>query len=144
MLRPFAPSDLDACVDLYLVTFAAPPWSESWERSVVRARLEQIIGTPGFWGAVTGADGGLTGFAMGISEPWHEGTHFYLKEMCIAPAQQRHGLGARLLEFMTKELVSRDTKRIYLLTARGDGAEAFYAKAGFYTSPKMILMARRL
>jgi aminoglycoside 6'-N-acetyltransferase I len=142
MPRPFEESDLDPCVDLYIATFAQPPWSERWERSVVRARLEQIVRTPGFWGAVTG-DEGLTGFAMGISEPWHEGNHFYLKEMCIAPAHQRQGLGTRLLEFMSATLAARDTKRIYLLTARGEMSEAFYTKAGFYTSPKMILMARQ-
>ena len=48
------------------------------------------------------------------------------------------------MAFLSAELRERDTKRIYLLTARGDMSEAFYSKIGFYTSPKMILMARRM
>jgi len=143
MTRVFQQTDLDPCVDLFIATFVRPPWSEIWDRSVVRARLDQIIRTPLFYGVVVGGDV-ITGFALGFSEPWHEGTHFYLKEMCIDPDHQRQGLGTRLMDFLLTELTARDTRRVYLLTARGDMSEAFYSKIGFYTSPKMILMARRI
>ncbi len=142
MLRRFHESDLDLCVELFASTFAQPPWNETWPPHLVRARLEQIVTTPHSFGVVIG-DATIKGFALGFSEPWHEGTHFYLKEMCIDHASQRQGLGTKLMEFLSAELAARDTRRIYLLTARGEGAEAFYAKQGFYTSPKMILMARR-
>lgn len=143
MTRHFQDSDLAACVELFVTTFARPPWSETWEPGLVRARLEQIIRTPGAFGTVILTDGEITGFALGISEPWHEGSHFYLKEMCVSHTRQRQGLGTRLLDHLIGELHKQDTRRIYLLTARGDMSEAFYAKSGFYTSPKMILMARR-
>jgi aminoglycoside 6'-N-acetyltransferase I len=143
MPRRFRESDLDKCVDLFVSTFAQPPWNETWERHIVRERLDQIIKTPLSFGAVIG-DPDITGFALGFSEPWHEGTHFYLKEMCIDHFHHRQGLGTKLMAFLATELIERDTKRIYLLTARGDMSEAFYSKIGFYTSPKMILMARRI
>lgn len=143
MTRPFEATDLAGSVELFVSTFAQPPWNETWQPSVVRARLEQIIHTPGAQGAVILTGGEITGFALGISEPWHEGSHFYLKEMCVSHAHQRQGLGTQLLDYLTGELRAQDARRIYLLTARGDMSEAFYAKAGFYTSPKMILMARR-
>lgn len=142
MLRHLRESDLPACVRIFVSTFAQPPWEEHWQPDTVRARLEQILRTPHAFGVVTG-DAEVQGFALGFSEPWHEGTHFYLKEMCVDHTCQRQGLGTRLLEYLQQELIHRDTRRIYLLTARGDVAEAFYAKAGFYVSPKMILMARR-
>lgn len=144
MTRHFEASDLDACVDLFVSTFGKPPWSETWDPQVVHARLDQIVRTPLSFGAVILADGEIAGFSLGISEPWHEGAHFYLKEMCVAHARQRQGLGTRLLDYLLDELRGQDTRRVYLLTARGDMSEAFYAKAGFYTSPKMILMARRI
>lgn len=143
MPRPFKESDLDQCVDLFISTFAQPPWNESWKREIVRDRLDQIIKTPLSFGAVIG-EPSITGFVLGFSEPWHEGTHFYLKEMCIDHSHQRQGLGTKLMAFLSRELAGRDTKRIYLLTARGDMSESFYSKIGFYTSPKMILMARRI
>lgn len=140
--RQFEEADLEACVELFVSTFAQPPCGETWEPAVVRERLEQIVKTPGSFGVVIGGSG-IDGFALGFSEPWHEGTHFYLKEMCIAHDRQRQGLGTRLMDSLSAGLAMRDTRQIYLLTARGDMSEAFYAKAGFYTSPKMILMARR-
>jgi aminoglycoside 6'-N-acetyltransferase I len=143
MPRRFENTDLEACVALFFSTFAQPPWNESWDRDIVRERLDQILKTPHAFGAVIGDDV-IHGFALGFSEPWHEGTHFYLKEMCIAHTHQRQGLGMRLMDFLSAELTVRKTRRIYLLTARGDASEAFYSKAGFYTSPKMILMARRI
>lgn len=143
MTRLFEATDLALCVELFVSTFAQPPWSETWEPGVVHARLEQIIRTPGAQGAVILTDGEITGFALGVSEPWHEGSHFFLKEMCVSHAHQRQGLGTRLLDYLISGLRKQDATRIYLLTARGDMSEAFYTKAGFYTSPKMILMARR-
>lgn len=140
--RLFEESDLESCARLFVETFAQAPWCEEWDPGVVRARLRQIVQTPHFFGAVID-DGGVRGFALGFSEPWHEGSHFYLKEMCVAHALQRKGLGTRLMEFLSSELRAGGTGRMYLLTARGEASEVFYAKCGFYTSPKMILMARR-
>lgn len=143
MLRHFTPADLDPCVDLFVSTFACPPWNETWDPRVVRERLDQILQTPRSFGVVIGGES-ILGFALGFSEPWHQGTHFYLKEMCIHHSHQRQGLGTQLMAYLQQELTARDTQRIYLLTARGDASEAFYQKAGYYTSPKMILMARRM
>jgi len=144
MNRPLLPSDLNACVDLFIRTFALPPWNETWPQPLVKARLEQITGTPGWSGVVTTDDGGsIIAFALGVAEPWHEGSHFFLKECCVDHSHQRQGIGTRLMEYLAEQLQQGDTTRIYLLTARGDMSEAFYEKIGFYTSPRMILMARR-
>ncbi len=143
MLRRYKESDLEQCVELFVSTVAQPPWNELWERDVVRDRLNQITKTPLSFGAVVG-DPNIIGFTLGFSEPWHEGKHFYLKEMCINHSNQRQGLGTKLMKFLSTELAECDTRRIYLLTARGDISEAFYSKIGFYTSPKMVLMARRI
>ena len=105
--------------------------------------MEQIFETPLFYGVVSD-EGRISGFAMGFSEPWHEGFHFYLKEMCVHPDHQRQGRGTLLMKFLVEQLQVLGVKRIYLLTARDDLSEAFYSKIGFYVSPKMIMMAQRL
>lgn len=142
MLRRFQDSDLDQCVDLFVSTFSQAPWNEKWDPIVVRERLDQIMKTPYSYGVVVG-DPQIKGFALGFSEPWHEGFHFYLKEMCVDHVHQRQGLGTTLMDFLSEEVRNRGAQCIYLLTARGDISEAFYSKIGFYTSPKMILMAQR-
>lgn len=142
MLRPLQAEDLDPCADLFVSTFAQPPWSESWDISVVKRRLQQIIDTPYSYGVVL-EDESIVAFAMGFSEPWHEGSHYYLKEMCVAHDRQREGIGTALLEYLSQSVRDLGASRIYLLTAVGDMSESFYKKNGFYTSPKMIMMARR-
>lgn len=142
MQRIFEESDIDECVELFVSTFSQAPWNEIWDRRVVRERLDQIMKTPHSFGVVIGSPR-IAGFALGFSEPWHEGSHFYLKEMCVDHAQQRQGLGTALMTFLSDEIRARGAQRIYLLTVRGDMSEAFYSKIGFYTSPKMILMAKR-
>ncbi len=86
----------------------------------------------------------LAGFALGFLEPWHDGYHFYLKEMCIHADFQRQGIGTQLMKSLTEFLKRSNTKKMYLLTARGDLSESFYEKMGFYTSPKMIMMAQHI
>ncbi len=142
MLRPIQTEDLDACADLFVSTFAQPPWSESWDVSVVKKRLQQIIDTPYSYGVVND-EGSVIAFAMGFSEPWHEGSHYYLKEMCVAHDRQREGIGTAILEYLSTSVKDLGASRIYLLTAVGGMSESFYKKNGFYTSPKMIMMARR-
>lgn len=108
-------------------------------------RLEEIYRTPGFYGLVAEAEGqGVVGFAMGYAEQWQEQKHFYLKEMCVATQGQRRGIGTAIMQGLEQGLAAMDVEKIYLLTARGSSAEAFYQKCGFYISPKMIMMAKYL
>jgi aminoglycoside 6'-N-acetyltransferase I len=140
--RPFLPCDLDACTDLFVATFAQPPWSETWERETALARLTQLAGTPGFSGVVA-EEKGIIGFAMGVSQPWPGGNHYYLQEACVDHRFQRQGVGTALMAYLSGRVEEQGDRRIYLLTARDDVAADFYSKIGFYTSPRMILMARR-
>jgi ribosomal protein S18 acetylase RimI-like enzyme len=142
-LREATPDDLDSCVDLFCRTFAQPPWNEEWDQAIARKRLLQVFQTPGFVGAVA-EQSGLLGFAIGFCEPWKDGYVYYLKEACVDPSIQRQGIGTRLMGFLTERLPAQGVAKIYLLTARGDSSEAFYAKLGFYTSGKMILMGKYL
>jgi GNAT superfamily N-acetyltransferase len=144
MTRKFHPADLEVCVEMFVHTFAQAPWSEAWPPELVRARLDQILQTPGCYGVIYESKRGIEAFALGICEPWHEGCHFYLKEMCVRHDVQRQGVGSTLMHDLCTQVRALGASRVYLLTAREGMAEAFYQKLGFYTSPKMILMAQRL
>lgn len=140
---PFAAEHLDAAADLYIAVFNAAPWHDRWTMATARARLADTLATPGARGFAL-LDGALLGFVLGFAEPWFDGTHFYIKEMCVRAGRQRTGLGTRLLQHLERALREQQVDRVYLLTAREGPAQAFYAKQGYYTSPKMCLMAHRL
>lgn len=138
------PSDLDSCTGIFCRTFSQPPWNEEWDPAIAAKRLLQVFQTPGFEGVLAEREGSALGFAVGFSEPWKDGFVYYLKEACILPSFQRQGVGTRLMEVLSERLAQNGVAKIYLLTARGDSSEAFYAKLGFYTSEKMVMMGRHL
>lgn len=139
----FTADHLEEATQLYVAIFNAPPWHDRWTMATAGQRLADILATPGTVGYALFEDE-LVGFVLGHREPWFDGTHFYLKEMCVKVSRQRSGLGTRLLRQLERELALEGVSRVYLLTMRDGPAAAFYAKNGYYTSPKMALMARRL
>ena len=142
-VQPFSEEHLDAAAALYVGVFNAPPWDDAWTAETSRRRLAEALAAPGALGLVLHADR-LLGFALGAVEPWFDGEHFYLKELCVRSDRQRAGLGTRLMRHLERELRERDIDRIYLLTAADGPAARFYETLGYYRSPRVALMARRL
>ena len=140
---PFTPAHLDVAAQLYVSVFNAAPWHDDWTPTTARQRLADTLATPGALGFVL-VEGDMLGFALGYSEPWYDGAHFYLKEMCVRGDRQRTGFGTRLLQHLERVLREQQVDRVYLLTMQGSPAEAFYARQGYYVSPRMRLMAHRL
>jgi ribosomal protein S18 acetylase RimI-like enzyme len=155
-IRELAESDLAACARLYGSVFAAEPWNERWAHDDVERRLREIHRTPGAFGLTAHAggddadddadddDGTPDGFVAGYAEQWGDARHFYVKEMCVGTDRQRRGVGSALMAALTDALKRRGVTKVYLLTARGGPAQAFYARCGFYTSEKMVLMGKYL
>ncbi len=139
----FRPDHLDAAARLYMAVFNSAPWHDQWTVDTARRRLADTLTTPNALGLVA-SDHELIGFVIGYGEQWFDGMHFYVSEMCVAPDRQRTGIGTRLLRQLEQTLHALPVTRIYLLTMGGGPAEAFYVKNGFYASPKMVLMTRRL
>ncbi len=139
----FTTTHLDAAAQLYVSVFNAAPWYDRWTPATACQRLADTLATPGALGFVLVEDD-MLGFALGYSEPWYDGAHFYLKEMCVRGDRQRSGLGTRLLQHLEQALREQQVDRVYLLTMHGGPAEAFYARQGYYVSPRMRLMAHRL
>lgn len=132
---------LGACVALYVDTFNAPPWNESWKAEDAAQRLGDSLATPRAHGVCSrDSDGELLGFAVGHLERSGVDDHFLLKEMCVRPSRQREGHGTRLLGALAKHL--EDVRHWYLLTARDSDASAFYERNGFRPAGRMGVFVR--
>jgi ribosomal protein S18 acetylase RimI-like enzyme len=143
-IRDLTESDLPACAALFASAFSAPPWNEHWSPPAVEARLREIHQTPGSLGLIATDNDHPLAFLTGYAETWGPTRHFYLKEMCVHPHHQRSGIGSALMSALSTRLIQSGVTKLYLLTTRDGPAQAFYAKHGLYTSPKMILMAKHL
>jgi aminoglycoside 6'-N-acetyltransferase I len=142
-IRAVEEVDLSACVELFVDVFNAPPWNETWDRDGALERLDDCFRTPGFAGWVIEGDGKLRAFALGYRERYDQERHFFLKEMCVQPAYQRQGLGQELMARLCSDLAASGVRRVYLFTARGGPAEAFYKRCGLAVSPRIVPMSRR-
>lgn len=141
MISTLTGNDLDACVSLFVKTFNAPPWNESWQAEDAVQRLSDFVATPRSHGVcLVDSDDRLLGFALGQVERSGTEDHFLLKEMCVRTSQQRQGHGTRLLAALTELLPN--VRHWYLLTARDSSASAFYESNGFRPAGRMSVFVR--
>jgi len=132
---------LAACASLYVDTFNAPPWDESWNADDAAQRLGDFLATPRAYGVCSlNSDGEMLGFALGHLERSGVDDHFLLKEMFVRKSLQRKGHGTRLLEALTDHL--GHVRHWYLLTARDSDASAFYERNGFRPAGRMGVLVR--
>jgi len=125
--------DLEAAASLYQQTFNAPPWDEGWGIDAARERLKGILAAPNGLGVLASRDDTPIALSLGYFEAWVAGSHFKLKEMCVAPAEQRKGIGSFVLEFLLRTLKERGAVQVFCETRSGVPAEAFFRRAGFRT-----------
>ena len=141
----FFPSDnLEEGARLYRAVFNKPPWNDDWTIETAQMRLAQITETPGYRGYSATLDEDLVGLVMGNLEQWYTGNHFYLKEMCVRPFQQRRGIGTMLMEYLIEELQSENVERVYLLTMQESPAREFHEDNGFSINEQMGMQSLQL
>lgn len=140
-LIPLTTSVLPGCASLYVDTFNAPAWNESWTRPAAQQRLGDYLATPRSVGVCLVEDEDqVIGFALGHLERSSDDDHFLLQEMCVRPDLQRQGHGTRLLHGLEQRI--REVVHWYLLTARDGDAAAFYQRNGFRPAVRMGVLVR--
>lgn len=139
MITALTRESLDACASLYVDTFNAPPWNESWTAHDAAQRLGDVLATPRAFGVCSStADGEVLGFALGHLERSGADDHFLLQELCVRPGAQGHG--TELLEALADRL--GQALHWYLLTARDSDAATFYERNGFRPAERMGVFVR--
>ncbi|MCC5621812.1 GNAT family N-acetyltransferase [Nostoc sp. CHAB 5715] len=141
-IQTFTTEYLDKCAHLYIEVFNGEPWNEEWTFETAKARLFEILNTPGFVGFVFKQDE-LLGFVAGYCKQGQKSKSFYLEEICVRPNKQRQGIGTRLLNQLMDTLTAMEVTGVYLLTKKDGQAEAFYTKHGYQRSQHLIFMAKR-
>lgn len=132
---------LGAMAMLFVEVFNAEPWNDAWSEHSARQRLGDMQNTPGAKGVCLFEGVLLAGFALGHSEQWFVGQHFFLKEMCVKTSLQRRGLGTALLSALEERLQGQE--QVSLITARDSSAQAFYERNGFQSSTRPAVLTKR-
>lgn len=128
--------------DLYGTVFNAPPWNDGWSCEAVSERLLTFASFPRFGGLGLVRDGRAEALALGWGERWINGWTFHLKEVCVATARQRQGLGVALVLALESQLREQGFVSVYLQTARSAPALCFYQRLGYAESGLAALQKR--
>ncbi|WP_429747994.1 GNAT family N-acetyltransferase [Bacillus salipaludis] len=141
---PITIDKMEQCIELYINVFNGEPWNENWTYQVAKERLTDLLHTPKFLGFLLYYNGDLIGFIAGNSKKTYTGLTFYLAELCINNQIQGKGYGSKLLLYLEDELNKRGIQSLYLLTANGGIAEAFYLKNDYTLNENRIVMKKNL
>jgi aminoglycoside 6'-N-acetyltransferase I len=135
---------LKECADLFVSVFSHAPWNENWEIESAFNRLEDFYNMSMSHSVVAILEDQIIGFAIGYIETWNQGKSFYLKEICVKPTKQRSGIGTKIMDVLSQNLVNLGVNKLYLLTARDSPASEFYSKCGFCHNSPIIMMSKTL
>src|SRR5918998_377445 len=120
-IEAFNEDHLDECAHMFMTTFNAEPWNDSYTHDTAKAQLAWHLRVPGFLGLVSVNDG-IVAFAVGYREPMDEGDVFHLSIFCVRPGVHRSGVGTRLLRTLEKNLRQAGVGPVYLGTHKGTPA----------------------
>ncbi len=141
---PLTIDKIEQCIELYNNVFNSEPWNEPWTYESAKERLTDLINTPKFLGFLLYENDDLIGFIAGNSKKTYAGLTFYLAELCISNQIQGKGYGSKLLRYLEDELLKREVRSLYLLTANGGQAESFYLKNNYVINDNRIVIKKDL
>lgn len=131
------------CAQVYVATFAAPPWNEAWSLESAQVRLRELFETPRSFGLVAeGSEGQAVGFVLGSFVQGATDTLVRVAELCVRPDAQRHGVGRRLLGEFERLAADQGATSVTLTT--GPETADFYVELGYRRQSDWIPMARAL
>ena len=144
LVLPITTANLEQCIDLYIAVFNSEPWNESWTYGNAKERLSDLLNTPKFFGLQLYCQNELIGFIAGNSKKSYQGLTYYLAELCVRSEIQGKGYGSRLLHLLENELLKRNIKSLYLLTANKGAAKYFYKTNNYQVNENRIVMNKDL
>ena len=143
-IKRFSEQDLARCTELFIEVFNGEPWNDGWTFAKAKKYLLDFYQTPGFIGVFAVENGEILGFIFGVNRVWWSGDEFFINEMCVKTQCQNKGIGEVMLNYVIKELQSRNISSITLLTDRGIPAEDFYRKHGFEEIERILFLHKRI
>jgi ribosomal protein S18 acetylase RimI-like enzyme len=135
LIRPFEAADQEPVMALWQRCGLTRPWNDP-AKDIHRKLAEQ----PGLFGVMTGAEGAVVGTVMA----GYDGHRGWINYLAVEPAQQRSGLGRRLMDWAEARLRERACPKINLQIRQGNEAVlAFYAALG-YAVDNVVSLGKRL
>lgn len=115
------------------------------DEDALDAALRRLLGDPSLGAVWLIEDDGVVGYAIvtyGYDLEFG-GRDSYLTELWIDESYRGRGAGTAVLDLLADELRARDIRALHLQVRPDNPARRLYERAGFTTSPRLV-MTRRL
>ncbi len=139
---PLTGENMQQCINLYMNVFTKKPWNEPWTEKSARERLTDLLNTPKFMGYLFYDQGDLIGMIAGHAKKSYSGMTFYVAELCVSASVQGKGYGSAILSRFENELLRHNINSLYLLTATGGAAQAFYERNGYTVNDQRVVLKK--
>jgi aminoglycoside 6'-N-acetyltransferase I len=141
-IAPFERTDWERLYALFLETFNAAPWNESWTLDTARRALEPHLLHPMVFAFGCWQGASLVGAILGRLEQRDTFVQAQIVEFFVYPDAQKKGIGTALLEHTEGFFAEQQVGSVYLLTAKGLPAEEFYRARGYRQANRLIVMVK--
>ncbi|MCL2189717.1 MAG: GNAT family N-acetyltransferase [Defluviitaleaceae bacterium] len=132
MLSPYRKKDFNACVNLFIAAFSAPPLSYDFlTEEKVRRYLRDLINTPGFAGYIYEFEGEAAAFCFGKTEDYFHAPQYVVNELAVHPNLHGKGVGRAAMQAVEAELAKTGYVAVALETSKIIPAYYFYRKLGY-------------
>ncbi|GAB2482833.1 GNAT family acetyltransferase [Comamonas humi] len=135
LIRPFAPADTEATVQLWQACGLTRPWNDPYKDIARKLQVHPEL-------FLVGTD--EAGAVMASIMVGYDGHRGWINYLAVHPAQQRQGHARRLMERAEQLLAARGCPKLNLQIRAGNEAViAFYASLG-YADDRTVSMGKRL
>ena len=136
--------DIPALTPLFVATFNAPPWNDSWTEDTAAKRLGQMIGVPDFFGFYAYDEAGLCGLILGGLEQYGDAITFNLKEFCVDNRRRGQGLGSVIYRALETQLKALGVSEIFLTTLHHPQTLNFYTRQGLTENNALLVLHKTI
>ncbi|MDR1560600.1 MAG: GNAT family N-acetyltransferase [Clostridiales bacterium] len=145
IITEYAPDDRDACADLFIRVYTAPPFEFNWlGHGMARQYFTDLENTPNSLSYVLSDGGAVVGVCLGQKETHFQNPGYKINEFFIDPGHQHKGLGSHFINELETILRGHGLKAMYLFTQRHMDSFIFYRKNDFIPNDETVHMARTI
>lgn len=145
MLRTVQNEDISTCARLFRDIYTGEPWRHDCVTQERALRyITDLAQTPGFIGFLFYVESEPVGMVLGVVNNYFFDPQYDIKELTVAAAYQRQGVGTRMLDAVEASLHERGVAYVTLQTSRDIPAYAFYLKGGYLPVEPTVSMAKPL
>ena len=144
MIKKFELSDLNACAEIMISVYNNEHWQCQWTLETAQSYLLDYVECKKFIGFTLWLDDVIKGAIFCHEKVWWNNNEVFVDEMFIAPALQRQGYGALLLEAVENHIKAHNLAGFTLSTNRYTPAPNFYRKNGFSDAEHVLFMYKEI